>query len=73
MRVKILFPYARADDEPFVKRLYEGLTTNGFKLRFDRVSMPSRLLAFSGEIAASDRLVHVVVPKAVESDYVDAE
>jgi WD40 repeat protein len=75
--VKIFLSYARGDDEAFVKRFYEGLTAKGFDVWFDRVSVPSRSLTFSEEIAdaiaASDRLVLVVGPKAIESDYVTAE
>ena len=77
MSVRIFLSYARDDDKPFVRRLYEGLKAAGFEVWFDRVSMPSRSLTFSEEIAeaiaASDRLVLVVGPKAAESDYVTAE
>ena len=73
----IFLSYARGDDEPFVRRLYDDLTAAGFTVWFDRVSMPSRALTFLQEIrdaiAASDRLLLVVGPKAVASDYVAAE
>jgi len=73
----IFISYARADDEPFVKRLYEDLTKSGFDVWWDRVSMPSRALTFLQEIRdaidSADRLILVVGPKAVESDYVSAE
>jgi len=69
--------YARDDDEPFVKRLYEDLTARGFEVWWDRVSMPSRALTFLQEIrdaiTARDRLILVVGPAAVRSDYVTAE
>jgi hypothetical protein len=42
--------YARSDDEPFVKRLYEDLTARGFDVWWDRVSMPGRGLGFLQEI-----------------------
>ena len=73
----IFLSYGRGDDEPFVWRLYEGLTARGFDVWFDRVSMPSRRLTFHQEIrdavAARDRLVLVVGPHAAASDYVRQE
>ena len=77
MPVKLFLSYARDDDEPFVKRLYESLKAKGFEVWFDRVSMPARALSFTQEIqdavAASDRLVLVIGPRAVSSDYVAGE
>jgi WD40 repeat protein len=76
-RSSIFVSYARGDDEPFVWRLYERLKAAGFNVWFDRVSMPSRELSFYQEIrdaiAACDRLVLVVGPKAIASDYVMQE
>ena len=73
----IFLSYARGDDEPFVSRLYDDLTAAGFTVWYDRVAMPSRALTFLQEIrdaiAASDRLLLVVGPKAAASDYVAAE
>ena len=73
----IFLSYARGDDEAFVRRLYAGLTAAGFSVWFDRVSMPARQLAFYQEIrdaiAACDRLVLVVGPGAIASDYVSQE
>ena len=80
----IFLSYARGDDgEPFdpatsfVARLHRDLTAAGFDVWFDRVSMPSRSLTFHQEIrdavAACDRLVLVVGPKAAESLYVRQE
>ncbi len=80
----IFLSYARGDDaEPFesatsfVARLHCDLTAAGFDIWFDRVSMPSRTLTFHQEIrdavAACDRLVLVVGPKAAESLYVRQE
>ena len=78
---RIFLSYARSDDgEPFapatsfVARLHHDLTAVGFEVWFDRVSMPSRTLTFHQEIrdavAACDRLVLLVGPKAAESLYV---
>jgi len=70
----LFLSYARGDDEPFVKRLYEALNARGFDVWFDRVSMPSRRLTFHQEIrdaiAARERMVLVVGPKAATSNYV---
>lgn len=70
----VFLSYARGDDEPFVRRLYDDLTAHGFTVWFDRVSMPSRNLTFHQEIrdaiAARERLVLVVGPKAAVSDHV---
>lgn len=85
-RVRVFLSYGRDDDEPFVRRLYEDLVKARFQLDkgearfdvwFDRVSMPSRQLTFHQEIrdavAACDRLVLVVGPDAVDSEYVRQE
>jgi len=73
----IFLSYARGDDEQFARRLYEDLTKAGFDVWFDRVSMPSRQVTFLQEIrdaiAARDRLILVVGPKAITSDYVTQE
>jgi len=73
----IFLSYARGDDEPFAKRLYQDLSAHGFSVWWDRVSMPGRALTFLQEIrdaiTARDRFVLVVGPKAVTSDYVRAE
>ncbi len=74
---KLFLSYARGDDEVFVKGLYEDLTAEGFEVWWDRVSMPSRALTFLQEIRdaihGADRMVVVIGPKAVTSDYVRAE
>ena len=74
---RLFLSYARGDDEPFVERLYKYLTDSGFNVWWDRVSMPSRNLTFHQEIrdavAACDRLVLVVGPQAVQSEYVTQE
>lgn len=73
----IFLSYARGDDEPFVMRLYKDLNDAGFNIWFDRVSMPSRQLTFLQEIrdaiAARQRLLLVIGPQAVTSDYVTQE
>jgi WD40 repeat protein len=74
---KIFLSYARSDDEPFVNQLYTDLTAHGFSVWFDRVSMPSRGMTFLQEIRdaidTSERLILVVGPGALQSDYVRAE
>ena len=80
----IFLSYARGDDvDPFdpatsfVARLHRDLTARGFEVWFDRMAMPSRGLTFHQEIqdavAARQRLVLVVGPKAAVSDYVRQE
>ena len=50
---RVFLSYARGDDEPFVRRLYEDLTRRLdqggkplFRIWFDRECMPSRQLTF---------------------------
>lgn len=73
----IFLSYARGDDEPFVRQLYDDLTKAKFEVWFDRVNMPSRGLTFHQEIRDAithrDRLLLVVGPKAVASEYVRQE
>jgi WD40 repeat protein len=73
----IFLSYARHDDEPFVHRLHADLAKAGFDVWFDRVSMPSRQLAFHQEIrdaiATRERLLLVVGPGVLASDYVTQE
>lgn len=74
---KLFLSYARDDDEPFVAKLYEDLTDAGYDVWWDRVSMPSRALTLTQEIRdaiyEADRLIIVVGPNAMLSNYVDAE
>ena len=74
---RLFLSYARGDDEPFVERLYHDLTRQGFHVWWDRECMPSRGLTFLQEIRdaieASDRLLAVIGPWAVRSDYVTSE
>jgi hypothetical protein len=73
----VFLSYARADDEPYVRKLYERLHGDGFDVWFDREHMPSRSLTFLQEIRDAirnrERLVVVLGPAAVQSDYVRAE
>ena len=68
---------AKDNDKAFARRLYEDLAKAGFDVWLDCVSMPSRQLTFLQEIrdaiAARDRLLLVVGPRAVASDYVTQE
>src|SRR5579862_4335128 len=73
----LFLSYARADDEPFARQLYTDLTTRGHTVWFDRECMPNRGLVFTREIALAiedaARLLLVVGPAALNSDYVRAE
>jgi hypothetical protein len=73
----VFLSYARADDEAFVARAYAFLQERGFVMRWDRRNMPARALAFTEEIREaihnSDRVVVVIGPQALRSDYVRAE
>src|ERR1035437_1602641 len=75
--LNLFLSYARSDDEAFVGRLYEGLTKAGFNVWFDRISMPSRQLTFYQEIkdaiVSCNRLVLIIGPEAVSSEYVSQE
>lgn len=77
LKPKIFISYARADDEAFVKQLYEKLIEENYTVWWDRVSMPSRGLSFLTEIREainrSDKLLLVLGPEAIASDYVQAE
>jgi len=74
---QIFISYSRDDDEPFVKQLYQDLTENGIDVWWDRKAMESRGRTFLQElrdaIEASDRLIAVIGPNAVRSEYVRAE
>jgi WD40 repeat protein len=74
---RLFLSYARGDADPLVARLYEDLTARGFFVWWDRATMPSRALTFLQEIRDAidgvERLILVVTPHAVTSDYVTAE
>jgi TIR domain-containing protein len=42
----VFISYARADDEPFVKQLYQDLKEHGIDVWWDRQAMESRGLTF---------------------------
>ena len=73
----VFLSYARSDDEPYVRDLFNHLQADGFDAWFDREYMPSRSLTFLQEIRDAirerDRLLVVLGPAAVKSDYVRAE
>ena len=73
----LFLSYGRGDDEPFVRRLYARLEGEGYDVWWDRVRMPSRSLTFLKEIReavhASDRVLVVVGPSCLTSDYCRAE
>ncbi|CAD6492396.1 MAG: TIR domain protein [Candidatus Argoarchaeum ethanivorans] len=73
----IFISYACSDDEPFVKQLHDDLTEHGFDVWWDRQTIQSRGLTFLQElrdaIDGSARLIAVIGPNAVKSDYVRAE
>lgn len=74
----VFLSYARADDEDgFVKSVYGALKAAGFNVWWDKAAMPSRALTFLHEIAeaigAADRVLLIVSPTAVRSEYVRAE
>lgn len=73
----LFLSYARADDEPFVRRLYDALITEGVTVWYDREAMPNRGLNFSENIKRavldSKRLALIVGPHALTSEYVTKE
>jgi hypothetical protein len=73
----VFLSYARSDDEPYVRDLYHHLHAGGFDAWFDREHMPGRSLTFLQEIRDAicqrDRLLVILGPAAVKSDYVRAE
>ena len=73
----VFLSYARSDDEPYVRDLYDHLHAGGFDAWFDREHMPSRSLTFLQEIRDAirerERLLVILGPAAVKSDYVRAE
>jgi len=76
-RPSLFLSYARGDDEVFARQLYEQLVAAGHAVWFDRECMPSRALTFLKEIReairAADRVVVVIGPRCVASDYCRAE
>ena len=76
-QLAVFLSYGRADDEQFVAALQRQLAGRGIGVWRDRAEMPSRGLTFLQEIrdavAVAERLVLVVGPAALRSDYVRAE
>jgi WD40 repeat protein len=73
----VFLSYARADDEPFVRRLHDDLVHAGVEVWWDRQAMQSRGRTFLQElrdaIQGVDRLLAIIGPNALESDYVRVE
>jgi hypothetical protein len=69
--------YFEDRDRSFTRQLYEDLTNAGFVVWWDRVNMPTRGLTFNHEIREAingcHKLVLVVGPEGMKSDYVKAE
>jgi hypothetical protein len=71
---QVFISYARADDKAFVDRLFHDIEANDIKVWWDHEAMESREKSFLHQIRdaiyKSDRLIAVVGPHAVKSDYV---
>ncbi len=76
-RPYLFISYARDDDETFVERLHGDLTTAEISVWWDRASMQSRGRRFLHEIQEAiqncDRMLAVIGPRALESEYVRYE
>jgi len=74
---KIYLSYARKDDPEFTERLYLDLTAAGFSVWMDKYDMSSRGAPYNKEmidaIEHAERLLLVVGPEALTSDYVNWE
>lgn len=74
---RIFISYARADDEAFVERLHRDLEAAGIAVWWDRDTMASRGRTFLQEIRDAievvDRVIAVIGPGAIHSDYVRYE
>jgi TIR domain len=73
----VFISYARADAETFAAALRDALLAAGFPVWWDRAHMESRGLTFLQEIqqaiAGCSRLIVVMSPAALSSDYVRLE
>ena len=74
----VFLSYARDEDELFVHKLHKDLIARGFKVWWDREAMLSRGQTFLQVIIDAihnecERLILVVGPRAVASDYVRIE
>ena len=69
--------YARAENEPLARELYQRLSAAGLAVWWDRVCMPARSLTFLQEIRLAvrdaERTVVIVDGPACQSEYVRAE
>src|ERR1700683_978156 len=76
-RGSLFISYGRHDDEAFVARIHDDLLALGFRLWWERRCMPNRGLAFLREIRDASvgiwRLLLVLCPNTLQSDYVRAE
>jgi hypothetical protein len=77
VKPSVFLSYARADDEPFVELLHRDLIEAGIEVWWDRAAMESRGRTFLQEIRDAiegvDRVVAVVGPAAISSQYVRYE
>lgn len=73
----VFLSYARAENEPLARELYQRLSAGGLAVWWDRECLPSRSLTFLQEIrlAVQDakRTVVIVDGPACRSEYVQAE
>ena len=65
----VFLSYARADDEEFVRRMHSFLMDCGFRVWWDRVSMPSRSLTFHQEIRDSGLLLSLLGSVSFRKDH----
>jgi WD40 repeat protein len=76
-RPSVFLSYAREDDEPFVAALHDRLVRAGIQVWWDRRSMSSRGRSFLQELRDAidcvDRVIAVIGPHAVRSEYVLVE
>jgi len=75
--MKVFISYARSDDNSFVDNLVRELGKMNLTVWYDKHNMPSRALTFMEEIRRaiddSDRLIIILGPAALTSDYVRCE
>jgi len=73
----VFLSYARADDEAFVEQLHRDLINAGIEVWWDRAAMESRGRTFLQEIRDAiegvDRVIAVIGPMAISSEYVRYE
>jgi TIR domain/NB-ARC domain len=73
----VFISYARADDEPFAKRLYFDLVESSVSVWWDRECMENRGRSFLQELRDAidgvERVIAVIGPRAIESEYVRSE